>query len=382
MALLLTASCAWAQSTIRLRARTIQPERGAAVFPPPAGADGGARRTHYILQFSSYPSPELRQELARRGVRALSYVPDSGLMVSSDSTADLQGLGAVWAGPLEARDKLNPLLATRPAPAYLVVFHPDVEMEEARALARERGFSVLENSSLLPGHLVVTGGATRLEELAASDEVSYILPASTDLAAGKPVTGCAGALTDAGIVGEYATVGNGWAKGASGAVALQYVFESLTSKVDQNTARSEIERAFRTWASNANVSFAAGGDASSARTIAILFASGAHGDGYPFDGPGGVLAHTFYPAPPNSEPLAGDMHFDGDESWRVGADTDLFSVALHEAGHALGLGHSGDPGSVMYPYYHFASGLTPDDIAGIQFIEPLCSPTVTGNRAM
>jgi hypothetical protein len=79
-----------------------------------------------------------------------------------------------------------------------------------------------------------------------------------------------------------------------------------------------------------------------------------------------VLAHTFYPAPPNAEPVAGDMHFDADENWRIGQDTDLFTVALHEAGHALGLGHSANPGAVMYPYYRFATGLTADDIAGIR----------------
>ena len=35
---------------------------------------------------------------------------------------------------------------------------------------------------------------------------------------------------------------------------------------------------------------------------------------------GGVLAHTFYPAAPNPEPIAGDMHLDNDENWNAGRE--------------------------------------------------------------
>jgi len=161
-------------------------------------------------------------------------------------------------------------------------------------------------------------------------------------------------------------VGNGWAKDSSGAVALQYVFGALTSKVPLSSVQGEIQRAFREWEKYGKFTLTQATQANAARSVAILFGSRGHGDAYPFDGPGGVLAHTFYPPPNNSEPIAGDMHFDADESWNIGSYIDVFSVALHEAGHALGLGHSSVPGSVMYPYYKFSTGLTSDDIAGIQ----------------
>ncbi len=43
----------------------------------------------------------------------------------------------------------------------------------------------------------------------------------------------------------------------------------------------------------------------------LAFENGNHGDGSPFDGRGGVIAHAFYPW--QSQP--GKIHFDSTEKW-------------------------------------------------------------------
>jgi len=112
---------------------------------------------HYLLEFPSYPGPEVRQELARHGIRVLQYVPDNTLMVLARQGFNMEGLGASWAGELEAEDKISPLLATHASNAFLVIFYPDVDMEMARTATQLEGFEVLENPDLLPGQLLAIG---------------------------------------------------------------------------------------------------------------------------------------------------------------------------------------------------------------------------------
>lgn len=83
----------------------------------------------------------------------------------------------------------------------------------------------------------------------------------------------------------------------------------------------------------------------------------------------GTLAYAFNPPTANGGSLASDQLFNTNQNWQLGKDFDIQTVALHEFGHALGLGHSGVNSAAMYQYYSgMRTNLTNDDIAGVQAV--------------
>ena len=275
-------------------------------------------------------------------------------------------VAVLFAGTAGAQSRISPRIASTGASSYVVVFRDGADMVGARESLTRVGFDLLAHPDLRPNHVLAGGPQARLRLLEEIEDIAYVVPASTDLLTGRRLIGCRGAIEAAGEGAAYVLANRGWPADPGGGVALQIAFDSLPATLDAPSARTEILRALGEWERYAGLTLTPGIDPMASRTIAIRFASHAHGDAYAFDGPGGMLAHTFYPAPPNAEPLAGDIHFDADEDWHIGISVDLFTVALHEADHALGLAHSDQPGAVMYPYYRQAYGLTSDDIAAIQ----------------
>ncbi|XP_077015412.1 matrix metalloproteinase-17 [Tamandua tetradactyla] len=122
------------------------------------------------------------------------------------------------------------------------------------------------------------------------------------------------------------------------------------SPLGRDTVRALMHYALRVWSDIAPLNFHE--VAASPADIQIDFSRAQHNDRYPFDGPGGTVAHAFFPG---NHHTAGDTHFDDDEAWTFRSSDaqgmDLFAVAVHEFGHAIGLSHVAAPQSIMQPYY-------------------------------
>jgi hypothetical protein len=183
----------------------------------------------------------------------------------------------------------------------------------------------------------------------------------------------------------YSTSGNAWPHPQLVTISfmpdgtdLGGVGSNLLSTFNGNSKlvgkwQSQILRAAQVWAQQTNINFAVVPD------NGTPFGSGNYQQGDPGFGDiriGGYafgdlsLARAYEPPPVNNFSLAGDIMFNTKQVFNIGSTYDLFTVASHEFGHALGLGHSTTTSlATMYASYNgVKSNLNTDDITGIQSI--------------
>lgn len=147
--------------------------------------------------------------------------------------------------------------------------------------------------------------------------------------------------------------------------SLSYSFNSSVNVSPMRITREVFSYAFKRWEDVTKFKFheARKGEKSD---VVIGFHKGEHGDGRPFDGYGGIIAHSFCPT-------IGMLHLDADEHFdhrpKIGKNnSDFVWVAMHEIGHILGLSHSSEEKAIMYAYVDDGvtrRALHQDDIMGI-----------------
>ena len=181
----------------------------------------------------------------------------------------------------------------------------------------------------------------------------------------------------------YSTLGAQWTYGSR--ITFSFVpdgtsiggtpsvlFQTLNAKFSTATWQQQFQKAAAVWQNVTNINLAQVSDDGSS-----LGANGNQQDDSRFGDirisaipqSSGTLATCFLPPPINGGSDAGDIVFNSNVNWQVNSTYDLETVAIHEIGHALGMGHSQITTADMYAYYNGQKqSLTTDDTGGIQSI--------------
>lgn len=143
---------------------------------------------------------------------------------------------------------------------------------------------------------------------------------------------------------------------------------AFTGKITNPLYQGLIRDAFQAWENVANIDFVEVVDGSQSNLRLGWDA---------IDGAYGVIGNAKSQLSKTTTSLysvtEAEIRFDLAESWSTSktpttSDLNFYATALHEIGHTMGLLHTDDPNTLMYPTLEKVSGLTAHDIEGAQII--------------
>ncbi|CAN5350573.1 hypothetical protein BH24PSE2_BH24PSE2_11920 [soil metagenome] len=420
---------------IHLRSRTYTPllsDSLVGIQTTEALQNSELDRLHLLVQFTQMPSENILDEL---NAIIVNFVPEDTVVLSIPAGMNLNDLPHVrWIGSLRWEDKIDDSAAAvfcrspqfastehaHPSmeKPYLIYAFYDVPSGDLESIIQNAGGMVDPNPFLAAHTRLTWGFPDVIRKIAADSRVAWIEAADETLVQKDPVTYCAGIITDAGPVADFATImrstvtievpqqtasselsveetkagepateesdtfgSQGWDGPGLKATSLQYRVGITPSGLNP---ANKIESALDTWSKYVQVSFTKAPQAKMNRSIDFNWYAvdstthpGANPD-YEFGRYAGGLPAPGHGFPPPDatelnvkEPLAGDVHFNSDVPWHTTGSNrfNVFTEALHEIGHSLGLEHSTNAKDVMKAFHEaYFADLTPNDIARIRTI--------------
>uniref|UniRef100_A0A8C8Y323 Peptidase metallopeptidase domain-containing protein n=1 Tax=Panthera leo TaxID=9689 RepID=A0A8C8Y323_PANLE len=139
----------------------------------------------------------------------------------------------------------------------------------------------------------------------------------------------------------------------------------LTYNLPRAEVDCALDKGFQLWSNASVLTFTKFSEGQA--DIMLSFGEVNHGDKSDFGRIRSPLAHVF----PPGRGMGGGVHFDEEKTWTDDfRNYNLYYVAAYELGHSLGLLHSDDIGSLMFPrYIYYGDALpSPKDIDAIQAI--------------
>lgn len=197
---------------------------------------------------------------------------------------------------------------------------------------------------------------------------------SGPLTTSQPAPGDAGCEVEDGF--NFTTAGSTWADknvsvsfmpdGTTVSGGSSSLFSIMDAQIPRAVWQMQYARALASWSAVSTLNFHfVSDDGSPAGTSGQVQGDTRFGDIRIGTKPMTGTGYSYYPASSGTNP--GDSYYKPNTTWKAGTGlNDVYSIASHELGHSLGLGHS-TSGTIMESIiYSVYPGLTQDDIDGIQ----------------
>lgn len=142
----------------------------------------------------------------------------------------------------------------------------------------------------------------------------------------------------------------------------------LNVYIESNSKKPIIEKAFASWQASSKIAkFRFVTSEKFYPNIVVRFAeNNPHTSGSTFENAVG-LAHSYTPLGYYAKATI-TMYLTYPGSQIPLSDNQIYSIALHEIGHAMGLGHSPLKNDIMYPVEHGQTSLSKNDIQRFEII--------------